>query len=507
MHASLSYETVPPAPPSQRELDAYRQQADRFIAELDEEYYLHYAGLKETFELAPIYERHADLTRVEKAQSLGAAVNGGGGIRELWRFACEGYLGNLTREHAERAAMLEAELQVTIDGDTIPYRMIRPAMANEPDRGRRQELDRVRTDIVAERLNPIHLEAVQVEQGGVKELGSPTYLDLYGRFGFRLDELADQCRAFLASTERLYEETADRLFRARVGVGLSEIKRWDVARVFRATSWDSAFPADKMLPALEATLADLGIRLREQENVHLDLEERPNKTPRAFCAPIEVPGKVMLVIQPIGGPDDWRALFHEAGHTEHFANTSADLEVEERRLGDNAVTEGWAMLLQHLTDDPAWLTRRLDFPKPGEFAAEGATGLLYFVRRYCAKLLYEIEFHGTEDVTTMAPRYVELLGDALKVEPSPADYLSDIDSGFYVTAYLRSWAFEAQLRAFLREKFGNVWFADRSAGSLLRELWGEGQRLTADELLHEVTGAEVEMESVADRIRESLRAA
>src|SRR5256885_10962440 len=112
---------MPPAPPSQRELDAYRERADRFIAELDEEYYLHYAGLKESFELAPIYERHADLTTVEKAQALGAAVNGGGGIRELWRFACEGYLGNLTREHAERAPMLQAELLVPIGGPTTPH--------------------------------------------------------------------------------------------------------------------------------------------------------------------------------------------------------------------------------------------------------------------------------------------------------------------------------------------------------------------------------------------------
>jgi hypothetical protein len=162
------------------------------------------------------------------------------------------------------------------------------------------------------------------------------------------------------------------------------------------------------------------------------------------------------------------------------------------------------MLLQHLTDDPAWLTRRLDFPRPDDFAAEGATGLLYFVRRYCAKLLYEREFHTADDVTQLAPRYVELLGDALKIEPSTADYLSDLDAGFYVTAYLRSWAFEAQMRTFLREKFGRTWFADRNAGSLLRELWGEGQRLTADELLREVTGAAVEMESVADTIRETL---
>jgi hypothetical protein len=494
---------MPPAPPSERELDAYREQADRFIAELDEEYYLHYAGLKETFELAPIYERYAELTKLEKAQSIGRGVNGGRGVRELWRFACEGYLGDLTREHAERAAMLEAEIEVTVDGQTIPFRMIRPTLANEPDRDRRERLDRVRVEIVEERLNPIHLEAVQIEQRAVRELGTPTYLDLYRKFGFDVDDLAEQCRAFLDSTERLYEEAADRLFRDRVGVGLAEVKRWDVARVFRATSWDEAFPKDMMLPALEATLGDLGIDLRAQENVHLDIEERPRKTPRAFCAPIEVPERVMLVIQPIGGPDDWRALFHEAGHTEHFAHTSADLAVEDRRLGDNAVTEGWAMLLQHLTDEPAWLTRRLDFPRPSEFAAEGATGLLYFVRRYCAKLLYEREFHAADDVTQLAPRYVELLGDALKIEPSPADYLSDLDPGFYVTAYLRSWAFEAQMRTFLREKFGRTWFADRNAGSLLRELWGEGQRMTADEMLREVTGAAVEMESVADIIRET----
>jgi hypothetical protein len=289
-----------------------------------------------------------------------------------------------------------------------------------------------------------------------------------------------------------------------VGVGLAEAERWDVARVFRATEWDPFFPGDRMLPALEATLSDLGIDINAQENVHVDLEERPHKTPRAFCAPIEVPQKVMLVIQPMGGPDDWRALFHEAGHVEHFANTRAELSVEERRLGDSAVTEGWAMLMQHLTDDPAWLNRRLDVGRPEVFSAEGAANLLYFVRRYSAKLLYELEFHAAPDVTEMRPRYVELLSDALKIEPSAGDYLGDIDASYYVSSYLRSWAFEAQLRAHLREEFGNTWFARREAGSLLRELWGEGQRWPAEDFLKDITGATLEMESVADRVRESL---
>src|SRR5919206_4640075 len=132
---------MPVAPPSDRELDAYRDQADRFIAELDEEFYLHYAGLKETFDLTPIYERHRNLTEPDIVKSIGLAVNGGERIRELWKFSCEGYFGELTRTHAEQLAALESEIQVTVDGEDIPYRMVRPAMANEPDREKRRRMD------------------------------------------------------------------------------------------------------------------------------------------------------------------------------------------------------------------------------------------------------------------------------------------------------------------------------------------------------------------------------
>ena len=82
----MATETLPT-----RELDAFRDEADRFIAEIDEEYYLHYAGLKESLEIEPIYERHAELTKLETARRLEGAPT------ELWRFACEGFLGNLTR--------------------------------------------------------------------------------------------------------------------------------------------------------------------------------------------------------------------------------------------------------------------------------------------------------------------------------------------------------------------------------------------------------------------------
>jgi hypothetical protein len=491
----VSAETV-----TSRELDAFRDDADRFIADLDEEFYLHYAGHKETLDVEAIYERHKDLTRLETAQRLEGAPT------ELWRFACEGFLGNLTRSHQERLARVEAELEATVDGETIPYRMLRSALSNEPDRARRERLQEKRLRLMDEELNPVYLEAARIDREAVRELGPPNYYELYKRFGFRLDELAEECNELLDRTERQWEEAADRLLRERLQIGLSDARTWDVPRLFRAPEWDTAYPSDSMVPALRETLRDLGIDLDSQANVHLDLEQRPAKSPRAFCAPIEVPDRVMLVIAPIGGRDDWEALFHEAGHAEHYAFTSADLPMEAKRLGDMAVTEGWASLFQYLVTEPAWLNRRLDVPRVSKLANEAAVSSLYFTRRYCAKLLYEIEFFQADDPATMRPRYAELLTEALKIPANDENYLDDIDGSFYVTGYLRSWAFEAQLRDFLRSEYGNEWFARREAGGLLRELWSLGQGPTADELLRDVTGAELAMAAVADRIREGLAA-
>ena len=494
-------------PLQQRELDALSADADRFLAELDEETYLHFAGLKETYDIAPIYERHERLTQLDTALALGASVDGDRRVRELWKFACAGYLGSFVSEEAERVAELEATLTATVDGEEIPYRMLKPRLMNEEDRDLRERIEAARNELTEEHLNGLELQAAQIGQRETVRLGADNYADLYRAFGFPLDDLAEQCRRLLADTEELWEAVGDRFFRTRVGIGLGEIERWDVGRAWRGAEWDAAFPSDRMLPALEVTLADLGIDLRTQENVELDLDDRPNKDPRAFCSPIEVPGRVVLVMKPQGGPDDWRTLFHEAGHTEHFAHTDASLAPEERRLGDNAVTEGWAMLLEYLTTEPVWLERRLDFARPYEFAAEGAAQLLWIVRRYAAKLLYELEFHTAEDLRALRPRYVELLTEATKVAPAAADYLADIDDGFYASEYLRSWAFESQLRSYLRERFGNAWFSRREAGSLLRELWAEGQKPTADELLREVTGERLELAAVGDRIREALAAA
>src|SRR5690348_17022875 len=183
-------------PLTQRELDGLREDADRFIAELDEEAYLHFSGQKETYDLAPIYERHEALTTLDTALALGATVNGGRNVRELWKFASEGYLGNFVSEEEERTAEAETML-VSVDGEEIAYRDLRPRTMNEDDRGKRERLERARNEATEEHMNDLYLRKHEVVHRETERLGAPNYTELYRRWGFELDGLAEQCRHFL----------------------------------------------------------------------------------------------------------------------------------------------------------------------------------------------------------------------------------------------------------------------------------------------------------------------
>src|SRR3954453_11947361 len=172
-------------------IDAFRQQADDFIRDLDEEYYLHFAGLKETFDVEQVYERYSELTKLETANRMKEAPT------ELWRFACEGFLGNLPREHQARLAQTEAELEAAVDGETIPYRMLRVAMSNEPDRDKRQRVEEARLRLLDEHLTPVSLAAVQMAREAVPSLDAPNTTELKKLLAFGLDGLPDGCRALL----------------------------------------------------------------------------------------------------------------------------------------------------------------------------------------------------------------------------------------------------------------------------------------------------------------------
>jgi hypothetical protein len=192
---------------------------------------------------------------------------------------------------------------------------------------------------------------------------------------------------------------------------------------------------------------------------------------------------------------------HEGGHTEHYAHVDPKLAFEYRYLGDNAITEAYAFLFEHLIEDPEWLRRRLGIEDPGSLLAHGRVQRLIYMRRYAAKLAYELELHAESDersLPQLSARYAELIGGALQIEWPRETFLADVDPGFYCACYLRAWALETHLRAYLRDGFGPTWFEEPEAGDALRRMWREGQRLGAEELLAELNGQRLEFGVLLD---------
>ena len=186
-------------------------------------------------------------------------------------------------------------------------------------------------------------------------------------------------------------------------------------------------------------------------------------------------------------------------------NVDPGLPFEYRHLGDNSVTEGFAFLLQNLVEDREWLGRRLGISDADALLAHAQAERFVYLRRYAAKLAYELELHGGGGaVPALADRYAELLSTAVGMRWPRQTYLQDVDPSFYCACYLRAWALETHLRAYLRERFGPAWFERPEAGELLRSLWRDGQRLGADELLGELTGERLDFSAVLGDLEPGL---
>ncbi|MBW7933791.1 MAG: hypothetical protein H3C62_09315 [Gemmatimonadaceae bacterium] len=200
---------------------------------------------------------------------------------------------------------------------------------------------------------------------------------------------------------------------------------------------------------------------------------------------MRIPDEVYLVLRPHGGQNDWTTMMHELGHALHFANMGRDLPFEFRWLGDNSVTEGYAMLFDHRLQDRGWLMRYTALGKqdlPRYLRAAGFEEL-QFLRRYCAKLIYEVELHaGSTPWASLPDLYVETLSAATGFRYQRADAFLDVDPRFYAARYLRAWQLQAALNDVLREQFNEDWWRNPQAGPWIEaELFGHGQRELATE--------------------------
>jgi hypothetical protein len=459
-------------------IEDFEKEAEAFHEEIYREYYLTGAGLKEQLAITPIYERYPQLFQEEMVRDLlGTAQDRRG--RYLAEFATFAHLENLVKGLTEKINNAMRLATVEWEGQKVPYHNLPSLIANEPNLARRHRLDELQREVTAS-ANPEREQRLRKSHHKARDLGFDGYIALCDQLrGLNLHWLTEQVQFLLNETGDAYFHRLQE-FMGGIEVPMEKAARCDILHLFRAPLFDALFPKEEMIPALANTLIGMGINLAQQENLELDTEPRPLKSPRAFCAAIRIPEEVKLVIKPIGGADDYRSLLHEAGHAEHFVNVDPELSFAFKRLGDNSVTEGYAFLFHYLPLNRHWLRRVLGIEDADDFVKSALFRKLFFLRRYASKLLYEQELHT--ELEGAENRYVSLRGDGVGVAIGAEDYLNDVDDAFYCAQYLRAWIFEVQLRRFLEHHFGAEWFASHEAGEYLISLWRRGQEFTCEEL-------------------------
>jgi hypothetical protein len=236
-----------------------------------------------------------------------------------------------------------------------------------------------------------------------------------------------------------------------------------------------------------ATTSALGFDMTAIPNIRLDVEDRPQKSPRACVIASSPPEVVHLITRAQGGLSDYQAFLHEAGHALHYAGVDPRLPYTFRAISrDHALTEIYSYIFEAVTREPGWHAQY--FGLSDAQVEENAQVTLFLeallYRRYTAKLRYELGFWGAfGEERGRSPRdYTSLLTEATGIRYDERNYLADMDAGFYSADYLRAWIRSAQLRAHLIRGVGEDWWRSPQTGELLRELFREGTKPTSEEV-------------------------
>ena len=485
----------------------YESRVQRYLFERAEEARAVRVGEKEVSERAAIVARYAELFTRDQLESLRQAEEesaAGGEERErLYRLrkTCEAGLisGELAgREDALENAILAARVQFR--GEELPLRTAQARLAVLPGYADRDELGRLAHELSAtfneDRRELLRAgEELEAEVTGSDDPIARTEEEK----AISIHELERALAEASAAAEGVYTRLRETWFERLLGPEREAVPSSShVAYLRRLSPLESIYTKERAVPICMETLARLGFDLEAEPNIKLDLDDRPQKSPRACVIPADPPRVVHLITRAQGGLHDYQAFLHEAGHALHFAGVDPSLPYTFRNISrDHALTEIYSYIVEAISRQPGWHARYFGLSE--EHAAENAAATVFMeallFRRYVAKLQFELDFWGrfSEDGGSSAG-YSERLTEATGLHYREEGYLADMDAGFYSADYLRAWIRAAQLRAYLEREVGAEWWASEETGKRLRALFSEGTRPSSEEIAARIGFAPLDTE-------------
>jgi hypothetical protein len=471
----------------------YESRLQRYLFERSEEGRAVRVGEKEVSERAEIVARYRDLFTRQQLEALRQAEEEAPGAEHerLYRLRKTCEAGLVAAELAEREDALENAIlaaRVEFDGEQLPLRTAQARLAVLSSYRDRDALGGLAADLSAtfndQRLEVMRAgEELEAEISGIDDPIARSEDEK--RISLR--ELEGVLARASAAAEDVYTRLRERWFERLLGPEREPLPMsYHVAYLRRLSPLERIYTKERAVPVCMDTLARLGFDLEAEPNIKLDLDDRPQKSPRACVIPSDPPQVVHLITRAQGGLHDYQAFLHEAGHALHYAGCDPALPYTFRNISrDHALTEIYSYIVEAISRQPAWHARHFGLSE--KEAAENADSTVFLeallFRRYAAKLRFELDFWGRfADDGGTSDGYAELLTDATAVRYRADGYLADMDAGFYSADYLRAWIRAAQLRAYLEREVGEQWWSSEETGERLRALFSEGTKPSSEEI-------------------------
>ena len=422
-----------------------------------------------------------------------------GDDRRLFYFACDLYLKDCVTPLQSILDKWMSGAKAQVCGEDIPFFKI-ISWCQEQGKRQKRALLAKEARALCRFLSPFSHSTWQATLRVVKEeLERESYIDFVrGKRTPFFDKYLGLAERFLRFSDDLYFGLVSSwLETLQEPLSLGEASRYDAIYLLGMRYVDHFFP--------RRFNGEVGIAgfLERFFKKFLDISQLRLHVKRgrgqSYCVPLEIPGRLHVLVGELRGWLDLEGLFHEMGHAVFFANNKEEQDpVFKDFYHSYALCEAFAFLFQMVSMDPLFLKRLsgIDSDVANALACLHKLKFLTLSRRYGAKFVIEYENFAKGRVSKGQNNYAKLMKRYTGFEYGEETYLFDLMPDFYSLDYFLAFLAAFQMAAYLESAFGRDWMFNDDAASFIREICKEGNRLHLEGFLEKYFSQSLSFEEI-----------
>jgi peptidyl-dipeptidase A len=446
------------------------------------------------------------------------------------------YLGRqidpeLIKEMSARSNAVEkafSNYRARVDGKELTENQVRDILRTSKDSAQRRavwEASKAVGPVLAPDLKKLAL----LRNRAARQLGFKNFhvmqLALIEQSQEQALTLFDELDALTRGPFHAAKAEIDEALARQCGVGVEELRPWHYHDPFFQEApviygdFDSIYRKIDTVKVCRTFYEGIGLPINDVLG-RSDLFEKPGKCPHAFSTDIDREGDVRVLANVVPGQEWLKTMLHELGHAAYSKSIPRSVPYVLRIESHPLTTEGVAMMVERLGDNPRWLRAMgVTLPDAEKFAVashKSDRNRLLIFSRWCQvvfrfeKALYDNPEQDLNRVWwDLVATYQELKRPEGRDQPDYASKIHIATVPVYYQSYMLGQLFASQVHhAIAREVLhcspaSAVYVGQPAVGRFMRErVFEPGSKLDWNELTRHATGEELNSKAFAADLKE-----